>query len=99
MRLHFVLFGCITACVSCISSCTTAVKEVQSVGSAIVDAKSFKAAETIVAPLHTDLELVKERIDRLERKLRHLSAKVSRLKRPNKIRTIKEVKKRSKMWR
>lgn len=71
-----IVVGCMTACAS---SCTTAVREVQSVGEAIVDAKSFKAAETIVAPLHSDLELKGERIDRLERRIQKLERKVRHL--------------------
>ena len=82
----------------CTISCATGLREVQSIGEAVIDAKSFKAAETIVAPLHTDLELLKQRLGRLERKVRKLSRRIRRKKqKPDTIRLLKETR-RSKMW-
>ena len=84
----------------CTTSCATGLREVQSVGKAIVDAKSFKAAETIVAPLYSELELMKKRLARLERKVRRLSRIPLQPKQPNnEIRAIKEPRVRSGLWK
>ena len=88
MRLFLIL--------TLLASCSSAVREVAEVGQAVIDAKSFRAAEAIVAPLQTDLSLLKAQIGRLERRIQRLE----RLPKPSTpIRIIKEVpKSRGALW-